>query len=217
LRANKMNPQKIFLFLFLLSAAFNSGCVVNKSCTTEDYFYLNPEKNLSCIGRVALIELNNDTSYPQVSRDTTDALYQAIQKKQLFGISLVRLNDPAYEALQLNINCSMNLEEMLVTKKTLNCDAILVGTVTQYQPYPSLIIGLRLKMIDLGDGQLDWGLEQIWDGSDKITQEQIKSYFRSQGKSNSKQLGEKLVSVSPLEFMKFVSYETAETMKTGKK
>ena len=75
-----------------------------------------------------------------------------------------------------------------------------------------MTIGLRLKLVDLRDGRLLWALEQIWDNSDKTTEYRIKDYFQYQKRSGFAPLREQLVTVSPLEFIKFVSYEVAGTL-----
>ena len=75
-----------------------------------------------------------------------------------------------------------------------------------------MLIGLRLRMLDLRDGQLLWALEQVWDSADKTTEYRIKDYFRSQKSSGYAPLQERLASVSSLEFIKFISYEVAETL-----
>jgi len=177
-----------------------------------DYYYLNPAKDLSAIGRVAVIELDNDSSYPQISAQVTEALFQALQKKQIFGLSVVQQNDPAWRSLQLDLNSAYTLEQLSATRKTLKCNAILTGTVTRYQPYPHMTIGLQLKLVDLTDGQLLWALEQVWDTADKTTERRIKNYFQRQMRSGFAPLREQLVVVSSLKFIKFVVYEAAETL-----
>ncbi len=178
----------------------------------SDYYYLNPNKDLSAIGRVALVELANDSAFPQISADVTEALFQALQKKQVFGLTLVRQHDPAFRSLQLDANTEYTFEQLSVIRKTLKCDAVLIGTVTGFKPYPHMSIGLRLKLIDLADGQILWALEQIWDTTDKTTEERIKSYYSRHNFMGSTTLREKLVTISSLRFVKFVGYETAETL-----
>ncbi len=190
-----------------------------------EYYYLNPDKDLSTVGRTALVELGNKSSYPQISTDVTEALFQALQKKQLFGLTIVRQSDPAWRSLQLDSNSGSQtqnsafrvpspytLDQLTAIRKTLKCNAVLIGTITQFKPYPHMAIGLRLKLVDLEDGQLLWALEQIWDSSDKTTEYRIKSYFQYQMRSGFAPLREQLVAVSPLEFIKFVTYEVAATL-----
>ena len=198
--------------MLLLLAVLLSGCRThNASAPVSDYYYLNPNNKLGTIGRVAIVELDNDSSYPEISADITQALYQALQKRQVFGLTVVRQHDPSWRSLQLDRDSTYTLEKLLAIREALRCDGVLLGTVTEYRPYPHMAIGLRMKLLDLRDGQLQWALEQVWDSADKTTEKRIKSYFKSVKRSGFAPLHEKLAAVSPLEFIKFVSYEAAGT------
>ena len=212
--------------ILLLLPILLSACQFHRvEPPVPEYYYLNPDKHLSAVGRTALVELDNNSSYPQVSTDVTEALFQALQKKQPFGLAIVRQNDPAWRSLRPNLNSdsqtqatpppvppTYTLDQLIAIRKTLKCDAVLTGTITQYKPYPHMIIGLRLKLLDLRDGQLLWALEQIWDTSDKTTEYRIKRYFEYQMRSGYAPLREQLVAVSPLEFIRFVAYEVSTTL-----
>jgi len=200
--------------ILFLSAVLLSGCITyySGSAPAADYYYINPNKSLSTIGRVAIVELDNNSSYPTISSDVIEKLYQALQKKQIFGLTVVRQSDSLWRSLQLDLNSQYTLDQISAIHETLKCDAILLGTITEFRPYPHMIIGLRLKLLDLRDGQLLWALEQVWDSADKTTEYRIKDYFRSQKRSGYAPLQEQLASVSSLEFIKFVSYEVAETL-----
>jgi hypothetical protein len=75
-----------------------------------------------------------------------------------------------------------------------------------------MALGLRLKLIDLTDGQLLWGLEQIWDTADHSIEKRIEQYFKNELRSGVASLREELVVISSLRFGKFVAYEVAETL-----
>ncbi len=211
-------PKRTILrFGILLLLVPLSGCSIYRaSIPAADYYYLNPNKDLSAVGRTALIELDNDSSYPKISTDVTEVFFQALQKKQVFGLTVVRQNDPAWRSLQLDVDSTYTLEQLFAIREALKCDAILIGTVTGFKPYPHMTIGLRLKLVDLADGQLLWALEQIWDSADKTTEKRIKNYFQSQMRSGHAPLREQLVVVSSLKFIKFVVYEVAETLQAKK-
>ncbi len=207
-----MNNFKTVLLLFL--TVLFSGCGLYESHTPPaGYYYLNPNKDLGAVGRTALIELSNDSPFPQISSQTTEALYQSLQKKQIFGLAIVRRNDSAWRGFQLDLNTTYTLEQLSVMRQTLNCDAVLVGAVTEFKPYPHMAIGLRLKLVDLTDGELLWALEQIWDATDKTTEDRIMDYYSDYNLMGFATLRERLGTVSSLKFVKFVAYETAETLK----
>lgn len=198
--------------MLLLLAVILSGCRTQSTFVpVSDYYYLNPNNVLGSIGRVAIVELNNDSSYPQVSADVTLALYQALQKRQVFGLTVIRQDNPSWRSLQLESDSSYTLEQLLAIREALKCDGLLLGTITEYRPYPHMAVGLRMKLLNLRDGQLQWALEQVWDSDDKTTEKRIKSYFNSEKRSDFAPLHEKLAAVSPIEFIKFVSYESAGT------
>jgi len=189
------------------------GCATHKSSIPEGHYsYVNPNKDLTAIGRVAIVELENDSTYPQISADVTAGLFQALQKRQMFGLTVVSQHDPAWRSLQLEGNSVQTLEQILAIRETLKCDAVLLGTVTGFGPYPHMTMGLRLKLLDLRDGQLLWAIEQVWDSTDKATEKRIKEYYLSEKRSGFAPLKEELAAVSPLEFIKFVSYEVAGTL-----
>lgn len=209
-RHSRYAPRVVGLLLLM---ALLSGCEAFRShAPPTACYYLNPDKSLCNLGRVAVVELDNNSSYPQVSEDVTKALFHALQKKQLFSLTIVGREDPKWRSLQLNSDSTYTLKQLSALRRTLNCNAVLIGTVTEYQPYPHMTLGLRLKLVDLQDGQLLWAFEQIWDSADKTTEQRIRSYFKSQMRSGFVPLREQLVALSPLRFIRFAAYEVAETL-----
>jgi len=204
--------SQVSILLLLAVLLLGCGIIYRASVPAADYYYLNPNKSLTMVGRVAIVELDNNSSYPKISADVIEKLYQAVQKKQIFGLTVVHQSDPSWRSLQLDLDSKYTLDQLSAIRETLKCQAVLLGTITEFRPYPHMTIGLRLKLIDLRDGQLLWALEQIWDTADKTTEYRIKDYFRSQKRSGYAPLHEQLATVSSLEFIKFVSYEVAETL-----
>lgn len=198
--------------VLLLTIVILPGCSTHKAfMPAANYYYLNPNTDLTTIGRVAVVELNNDSSYPQMSSEITETLFQALQKKQVFGLTIVRQHDSSWRSLQMEPDSTYTLDQMQSIRKSLKCYGVLIGTITEFRPYPHMIVGLRLKLLDLRDGQLLWALEQVWDIDDKKTKYRIGKYYQSQKSMDSAPLQEHLASVSPLEFIKFVCYEVAKT------
>jgi len=219
-RATKAISRRLrnFMLLSLTALLFVLGC---RSYTIRNplskpvekcHYYLNPNKDLCGVGRVVLVELDNDSSYPQVSTDITEALFQAIQKRQVFGLTTIRQSDSKWRGLLLNPNDTYTPDQLTTIRKVLKCNALLTGTITEFRPYPHMTIGLRLKLVDLRDGQLIWAIEHIWDPTDKTTERRIKNYFQLQLRTGYAPLNEQLATVSSLSFIKFVTYEVAGTI-----
>jgi hypothetical protein len=179
-------------------------------------YYLSPDRDLRRLGRVALIETEGVADSAEIAAAMTDAFFLEVQKKQIFSVMTVSRNEPVWRNVQENLESAQALRQLGTIREALGCNGLLVGTVTRYQPYPHMAIGLRLKLIDLADGQLLWGLEQVWDSADKNIGKRIKAYLKDQQRSGQSPLREDLVVVSPLNFCKFVAYEVAGTLQRPK-
>ncbi len=188
------------------------GCASGPNDPMAGSYYLNLHKEPRALGRVALVELGNMSIYPEISRDATESLFLELQKKQLFGLARIGRDDPAWPTLQENLDSPQALQTLLAVRERIKCDGLLVGTVTEYRPYPRLVLGLRLKLLDLTDGRLLWGLEQVWDSSDRSMQQRIQAYFKRPLALGPVPLREQVVTMSPLEFIRFAAYETAQTL-----
>jgi hypothetical protein len=164
------------------------------------------------IGSICLVEPHNNTTYPQISGQVTECLYQAIQKKHLFNQSILRQTDPAWKNLPLLPDSLYTFEQLSATRKMLGVDAVIVGAVTSYSPYPNMAIGIKLRMLDLRDARIRWTVDHVWDTADKTTESQLKKYFEKQLRGDYSPLDEQLAVLSSLNFLKFVTYDIAETL-----
>lgn len=206
-----MSQLRIMAIAVLL--AMMAGCSFwRMPLPSADYYYLNPSKKLTDVGRVVLVHLNNDSRYPEISADVTRALFEELQKRQIFSIVVVRQDDPVWRSLQLDMGTDYTARQLRLAGRALRCDAILSGTITEYAPYPHMTVGLSLKMVSCRDGQLIWAFEQVWDASDRKTEYRMKKYLAEHSHSDLGALAEQLVTVSTIRFMKFVAYEVAATL-----
>lgn len=215
---NNLHKSSIGVLLswwFILSLLVASaGCSRSRLSTLpgQNYCPKSTSKSLSTHGTVCLVSLHNNTAYPQISGDVTETLYQTLQKKNLSGLSLLRQGEDAWKNLQIRPDSPYTLEQLLATRKMLVADAVLIGTVTSFTPYPHMAMGLHLKLIDLRDGQVVWAVEQVWDTADKTTEQRIKKYFDRQIRSDFTPLDEKLAIFSSINFVRFVTYDATETL-----
>jgi len=190
------------------------GCrVISKGApaSPKGYYYFNPSCDFSQIGQVVLVEPDNESSYVEVPADLTEAIFQELQKNQLFSLRIVEQTDTQWQNLDIAIDSAWSLDELFTMQRNFNSDAVIVGTITKYRPFPHLSIGLRLRMVNLSSGELIWGLEQVWDTSNSQTMKRIDHFFKNELRSDYGPLDSKMASVSSLSFFKFVAYEIAQT------
>jgi hypothetical protein len=175
-------------------------------------YYLSSAQDLRSIGRVAFVELAEDDRGGQIAADTTDELAVALRDNRLFAVNVLHSSDPQYAHTPTDSPGGLTFEQIAALHKDLDCDAILLGTITTYQPYPHMRMGLQLKLLDLRSGQLVWAIDQVWDTTEARMEERLKKFFSTHMGKNYEPLGWRLALTSPRAFEKFVAWDAASTL-----
>lgn len=195
----------------LAAATAVTGCTKPQTPAEAIGYYLRPDGTQN-INRVVFVEFARDNENPRIADEATNAMLQAIQNKKLFHIEVIKRTNPACQDLNLNKSQAYTLEELAAMSKTLKCDAILLGRVDRFQPYPRMMIGLYMQLLDLKQGNLVWAVDHVWDTTDKQTEERIKKYFGEVIKDRYEPIDWELAIMSPRAFLKYVAYEAAATL-----
>jgi hypothetical protein len=191
-----------------------SGCVRIAEPPDEPIaFYVSSRRDVLRLRRVVFVELAAEGDCPaRIAWDTTEALAYAIQAKRFFHVDIVRRTDPVCRDLPLDRIGALDVHELPRIGKALSCQAVLFGRVRHFQPHPRMQMALNLKLVDLRDGKLVWGVDQAWDTADGNVENRIRKYFRREVRGGYEPLGYELVLNSPSAFERFVAYEAANTL-----
>ncbi len=205
--------QTTLLAFAVVILALLSGCALVKPVTPETgHYYINPNSDFSQIGKLVVFELANETRTKDISVTLTEALAQSIQKRHLYSVRILSENDPKWSDLDFDYPEHFTIEDMSIIRKKLDADAILTGRVTEHYGYPRMLMGVHLKMVDLKNGAVVWGFEQVWDTTDKRTEDRMKAYFDREMREGYEPYHWQLLITSPRAFQKFVVYEVARTL-----
>ena len=63
-------------------------------------------------------------------------------------------------------------------KKRYNVDAIICGTITQYQPYEPPVLGIKTGMFSTKTGNIMWSSDAIFDSSEAEVIKLLKNYYK---------------------------------------
>jgi hypothetical protein len=174
--------------------------------------YLSSPAELHRINRAALLELGDDSSHPFVAKEITEDLLRALQERRLFRVELLRSTDPGFGAITLRPDGRFTLQEMKQLRELLDCDAVLVGSLSSFQQFPRMQMGLRLTLLDLRNGKVIWSVDNVWDTRDRDVERRIKEFFDDRMAHRYEPVNWQIANVSTSAFEKFVAYEVAQTL-----
>jgi len=207
-----MAPGRASAFLAtLVFALIPLGCTPDGPPPPISY-YAAPLEDFARVQQVAFVGLSSAPDDEAVARDTSFAIFQAIQGKRMFQANLVERTDPALESVDATGRIPMTYRQMSEVRQALKCDAILLGSLSEFQQYPRMRMTIRLRLMDLRRGKLLWGVDQVWDTTDKATEERVRHYFCRKESGESAPMDWRMGIVSPRSFEKFVAFEIARTL-----
>ena len=207
-------PSKPMLVLALLAAAglLASCSQPPQPVRPEVRYYLESSQSLHAIHRVVFIQLDGGTRHPQIASVMTEALFAALQDRGIFQVDVMSEDHPQCQDLPLRSREGFTIEQLNAIRQALRCDAVLLGEVTQFLPHPRMQAGLSLRLIDLKNGQLVWGVENVWDSTDLRVEKRIEDFFEDRMRHGYEPVDECLAYSSPRTFGKFVAYEVSNTL-----
>ncbi len=205
-----MNSRATILIAVAILAPLLTGCS-QPPPTTQINCFVRPAE-LAKVQRVVFIELFDEAQSPEIARDTSESLFRAINGRNLCHVELVKGMDPRCAVLPANRFGPYTLPEIAEMHKALGVDALLIGKVNTFQPYPRMQIGLYLRMVDLKDGQTIWGVDHVWDAREKKTEHRIKEFFEHHLSDGYEPVDWGVGTISPSLFEKFVAHEVAQTL-----
>ncbi|HIJ67095.1 MAG TPA: hypothetical protein HPP87_10650 [Planctomycetes bacterium] len=212
LKLSSLALAKALLLTALIISPLTSCTLYRPVVAETGHYYINPNADFSTVGKTVIFEFDNLSTRPDLSIDLTQALTEAVQKRHLFSVSALYRADPAWRMLDLNGGSTYSLDELSVIRKQAKADAVLFGRITQHHPYPHLLVGLHLKLVDLRNAKLLWATEQVWDSTDKSVERRMRHYFNSRMRAGYQPLDWEILITSPRAFNKFVAAEVAHTL-----
>src|SRR5207248_10714668 len=100
------------------------------------------------VGRVLILPLDNETAFPHVTEEVRNALATELQRLGLFEVVPAPVEMPVELSRITREHGRFNEVALVQLARAFRADLIVMGTVTQYNPYASLPrLGLVLQVV----------------------------------------------------------------------
>ena len=210
--------------LCFLTFASITGCVVSdmegvvrETFYTKKYDTINYHKSdeylNSKLHRVLLLPFTVESQRDKVVDEITDAFYIELQKSGKFEI-IVPQGFQDILALQNDIwnRGLIRSETIEEAKRRYKVDALIFGTITQYQPYEPPVLGIKIGMFSAISGNIMWSSDAIFDSSDASVVKLVKTYYKEHYKRKQSLYDWKIILLSMKRYAQFVAYHMVDTL-----
>jgi hypothetical protein len=96
-------------------------------------------------------------------------------------------------------------------RQKLHCDGVLFCRLTHFQPYPPLVLGWRLKLVDVESCQVIWAVDEVFDAREKPVANSARRYQQASQSFGSVSPDSQVILTSP---GRFASYSIEAALKT---
>jgi len=205
------HPARILrggLGLALLALA---GCGERKAALAPVPAYVRSPQAIWRLRRVVLVELDSQAGPPEVAKSLSESVRVAFGARRAFTLDSAPASEPGVFAIAPSEGPRLTLEQLAKLRSAFGCDAVMIGSVDGFAPYPDARLAVRLWLIDLRSGRLLWGVDHAWQVSDPATAEKMNRYFGSLGGGDGDD-AIRLAQMSPRAFGEFVAWDLARAL-----
>lgn len=96
-------------------------------------------------------------------------------------------------------------------RQKFHCDGVLFCQLTQFQPYPPLALGWRLKLVDVESCQVVWAVDEVFDAREKPVANAARRYQQASQSFGSFAPDSQVILTSP---GRFAGYSLEAALKT---
>ena len=214
----------ITITLFILIVICTTGCeiteveeMVRSKWFTEEFdsvsYHKTDEYNNASLQRVLLLPFTIESQRDKVSVDITDAFSIELQRSAKFDIVEAQgFQDILSQQKDIWNRGLIRAETIVEAKRRYNVDAIIFGTITQYQPYEPPILGIKIGMFSAKSGNIMWTADAIFDSSQASVIKLLKSYHKKQYQRKQSLYDWNLILLSMKRYAQFVAHHMLATL-----
>ncbi len=174
---------------------------------------VTPDFNSYSLRRVGLIPLAGrgvETEQREFLQDAIASEFTHSSPFEIVVLSAVDLEEvPESEPTRRG---SFRPATVLALARRFNLDAVLVGTVTDYQAFAPQRLGLSIDMVGVETGLPIWSAEVMLDASQKPVQESLVAWREEQQATDSTTESIDIYMISPRRFAQFAASQIAQVL-----
>lgn len=173
-----MRGSLVLFFALVFLAAGCALCGGRAPCPPPFSIYHAPSFDPNALQRVLLMPLANESPFPCAADDIRDALAAELQCIGPFEVVVAPITPETCHAKLVHLSGRFDEAAIAHLARTFKADAILVGAVTHFHPYPPPYIGLTVQLISPTSAVVIASVAGLWDGRDNHLAKEARVYYR---------------------------------------
>jgi hypothetical protein len=191
--------------------------IVREQFYTKEYDTTNYHKSEEYLNtrlhRVLLLPFTIESQRDKVVDEVTEAFNIELQKSSKFEIIVPQgFQDILSQQKDIWNRGLIRYETIEEAKRRYKVDAIIFGTITQYQPYEPPVLGIKIGMFSAVSGNIMWSSDAIFDSSEASVIKLVKTYYKEHYKRKQSLYGWKIILLSMKRYAQFAAHYMVDSL-----
>lgn len=166
----------------------------------------------SAVGRMLILPLANETAYYPAAEEFRDALAAELQALGRFEVVRAPCDAPGCLVQDVRLGGRFNEAALIELARVFRAEVIVLGTITQYSPYPPPRLGLSVQAVSPFDAVVVASADGLWDAASKGTADLAQAFHREGLRPRQAWMTSELTLDSPRFFQRFVGGQVARAL-----
>src|SRR4051812_38858806 len=198
----------------VLFAAILDGCTTTQAPLITTFSHFRADGlNAAPVRRVLLLPMSNETEFPYVEDEISDALATELRAAGLFEVvRAARETDESCAASCCRSNGTFDERQLIDLAERYQVDGVIFGTVTNYNPYWPPRIGINLQLVGTHEAVTLASVDGLWDARDEHIAAQAQQFYFCRLTPKATVPDSDLMLHAPQYFQKFAAAQTVHLL-----
>ncbi len=174
-------------------------------------------EGLSAAHRILVLPFAPESEFPDQADMVTARFVEAIRRGPF---TILPLPDAALSTSlveDVRLRGSVRTADLVTLQREYRVDAVVIGSITRYDPYAPQVLGLDVKMVSTRSGAILWQARKVFDATSEPIQTDALVWYDRIVIASGEEFGPEVVLLSPKAFARYACTRLAETMVTETK
>jgi hypothetical protein len=164
------------------------------------------------VRRVLVVPFTAENEFPDQSAMVTARFTEALRRGPFSVLPLPDATLTESLVHDVRLRGTIRAQDLVQLDRTYRVDAVVLGTVTRYDPYAPQILGLDVKILSTRTGVVLWASSRVFDASsDRVANDALSWYDRYVDETGA-EFGPEVVLLSPKAWARYVCDRLARSI-----
>lgn len=216
IRTRSMNQIKFWLMLFIVSSStLYAGTHRPTGDPVFSNYFVHPFYQQERPIRVLVLPFAYKGKYAGSESDFMDSFVRELKKQNYFEVVQVEDVSGIISVEKIQAIDFIDQKKLMRLGYALNVDGVIVGTITEYNPYEPIILGARFSMYSTESGKKLWAVDEILDSRLKNVAQSARNFHRHEVNQKKQLFKNDLVLISMSSFTQYACQGWVRTLSAG--